>query len=395
MIFTTFIIHILIKWDTRTIEKNLKSIIRSPTRHRSELALFVHRPIYRHIIYSQPESPFSTNLASLISIINTLDIQQDPCIINLRIQLNEATKGSQEYLRIDQELSKVVQKGNSFSQKGFNDFLRAAQSICFDVGPWAADWFICKVMDQIRQAADPYNSMMSTWENEERKYLLSILNRIVVSPISFEEEDVMDSSEKTNALINCLLMEKVEAESNDDSYSVIIFVQRRTTAIALGELLKCHPLTKDVFRVGILLGSSDIASRRTMMDISHTLVKESQENTLADFKIGETNVIVSTSVGEEGLDIQACCSVIRWDPPPNMASWAQSRGRARKKRSTFTIMFEEGTRQRECVAKWEIYERQMVALYSDPSRNLPLIHDEGQDVSDDDNDMEFQVESTG
>ena len=323
-----------------------------------------------------------------------MDIQQDPCVINLRAQLSEATQGSADYRRIDQELSKVVQKGNSFSQKGLNDFLRAAQNICYDIGPWACDWFICNVLDRILSRAD--NPYISTWEHEEKKYLLGILNRIVVTPISFEGEDVEDdSSEKANALIRCLLMEKVEAESNDDSYSVIIFVQRRDTVIALAELLKRHPSTRDVFRVGALFRSSDSASRRhSMMDISRTLVKESQENTLAEFKIGEKNLIVSTSIGEEGLDIQACCSVIRWDPPPNMASWAQSRGRARKKRSTFTVMFEEGSQQKEYVRKWENLEREMVALYTDPSRDL-LIHDEGQDMNDDDNDMEFKIASTG
>ena len=382
--------------DARTIESNLDSIIRSPHRHRSELASFVHRPIFRHIMYSQPESPFSTNLASLFSIINTLDVEQDPYVIDLRDQLKKATPGSADYRRIDQKLSKAVQKG-TFSHKGLNDFLRAAQDICSDAGSWAADWFICKVMDKTRQAANPYNNMMPTWKNKEKQYLLSILNRIVVSPISYEEEDVEDSSEKTNALIECLLMEKVEAELNDDPYNVIIFVQRRDTVIALAELLKHHPSTKDVFRVGFLIGSSDSAYRHSMMDITRNLVKESQENTLADFKIGEKNVIVSTSVAEEGLDIQACCSVIRWDPPPNMASWAQSRGRARKKRSTFTVMFEEGTRQREDVARWENLEREMVALYSDPSRDLSHIQDAEQleDLSDDDNDMEFQVASTG
>ena len=381
--------------DTRTIESNLDSIIRSPRRHRSELALFVHRPVFRHIMYSQSEYLFSTNLASLLSIINTLDIEQDPYVINLRVQLKKATPGSVDYYRIDQKLSKVVQKGNSFSHKGLNDFLRAAQDICSDVGPWAADWFICKVMDKTRQAANPYNNIMSTWRNTEKQYLLSILNRIVVSPVSFEEEDIEDSSEKTNALVKCLLMEKVEAELNDDPYNVIIFVQRRDTVIALAELLKHHPLTKGVFRVGFLIGSSDSAYRHSMMDITRNLVRESQENTLADFKIGEKNVIVSTSVAEEGLDIQACCSVIRWDPPPNMASWAQSRGRARKKRSTFTVMFEEGTKQKEDVAKWENLEREMVALYNDPSRDLSLIQDEDEGMSEEDNDMEFEVASTG
>ena len=381
--------------NTRAIESNLDSIIRSPRRHRSELALYVHRPVFRHIMYSQPEDPFSTNLASLISIINTLDIEQDPYVINLRTQLKKATRGSADYHRVDQKLSKVLRSGNSFTHKGLHDFLRAAQDICSDVGPWAADWFICKVMDKTRQAANPYNNIMSSWRNSEKKYLLSILNRIVVTPISFEEEDIEDSSEKAKALIKCLHTEKIEAELNNDSYNVIIFVQRRDTVIALAELLKHHPSTKDVFRVGFLIGSSDSSYRHSMMDITRNLVKESQENTLADFKIGEKNVIVATSVAEEGLDIQACCSVIRWDPPLNMASWAQSRGRARKKRSTFTVMFDEDTRQKEDVAKWEKLEREMVALYTDPSRDLAFIHDEDQEMGDDDNDMEFEVASTG
>lgn len=382
--------------DMRTIESNLDSIIRSPRRHRSELALFVHRPVFRHIMYYPTDPPFSTNLASLFSIFDTLDIENDPYVINLRGQLKKATQGTAEYRRIDQKLSKVVQKADSFTHKGLRDFLRAAQDICSDVGPWAADWFICRVMEKARHAADPYSHLMSTWKNKEKEYLLSILKLIVISPVSFCEDDIVeDCSEKTKALIECLLMEKVEAESHDDSYSVIIFVQRRDAVIALAELLKHHPQTKDVFRVGFLIGSSDSAYRHSMMDITRHLANQSHEDTLADFRIGEKNVIVSTSVAEEGLDIQACCSVIRWDPPPNMASWAQSRGRARKKRSTFTVMFEEGSKQKEDVAKWENLEREMVALYNDPSRDLSLILDEDEAMDDEDNDLEFQVASTG
>ena len=195
--------------------------------------------------------------------------------------------------------------------------------------------------------------------------------------------------------IHSFHMEKIEAESNDDPYDVIIFVRRHDAVIALAELLKHHASTKDVFRVGFLIGTSDSSYRHAMMDITRNLIKDSQENTLADFKIGEKNVIVATSVAEEGLDIQACCSVIRWDPPLNMASWAQSRGRARKKRSTFTVMFDEDTRQKEDVAKWENLEREMVALYTDPSRDLTFIQEEELEMGDDDNDMEFEVASTG
>jgi endoribonuclease Dicer len=42
-----------------------------------------------------------------------------------------------------------------------------------------------------------------------------------------------------------------------------------------------------------------------MMDITRDLGKDSQEETLSDFKDGEKNLIVSTAVAEEGIDIQA------------------------------------------------------------------------------------------
>jgi hypothetical protein len=64
--------------------------------HSSELALIFHRPDFT---YSQLKSPFSTNLASLSSII-----------------------------------MEVVQ---SISHKGLHDFLGAVENIFSDVGPWA------------------------------------------------------------------------------------------------------------------------------------------------------------------------------------------------------------------------------------------------------------------
>lgn len=109
-----------------------------------------------------------------------------------------------------------------------------------------------------------------------------------------------------------------------------------------------------------------------MMDVTRGLVREvSQEVILADFKSGERNLIISTAVAEEGIDIQACGSVIRWDLPPNPASWAQSKGRARKRRSTFTMMFEEGSAMEE-MEKWRGLEDRMRAMYNNPSRDVSI-----------------------
>ncbi|KAF8965408.1 hypothetical protein BDZ97DRAFT_1658958 [Flammula alnicola] len=385
----------------QTIESNLDSTIHAPRRHRSELAQYVHRPIFKHVMYYPPDdstSFFSTNLTSLSAIIKTLDIENDPSVISLRSQLQRMGHGSSDYKRVDQKLSKVIQKESSFTHKGLRDFERAAMDICHDLGPWAADWFVWKVLERAKEAANPYNNIMVTWKSSEKVYLSSILDQVVVSPVSYYADDIQDDlSDKIRALIECLLLEKAEAESLNDTYSCIIFVQRRDAVLALAEVLKHHPLTKDIFRIGTLLGTSDSSHRHSMMDITRSLVRESQDDTLSDFKEGEKNLIVSTAVAEEGIDIQACGSVIRWDPPPNMASWAQSRGRARKRRSTFTVMFEEGGKQHADVAKWEILERQMVELYNDPSRDASFVVDDEMIVAEDeeDDDMEFRVESTG
>jgi len=384
----------------RKIESNLDSTIRAPRRNREELAKYVHRPIFRHVMYNSPdENFFSTNLASLSTVIQALDIEKDPYVISLRAQLKRARPGSYDYGRIDQKLSKVIQKENSFTHKGLRDFERAAMDICKDLGPWSADWFVWNVIERAKKAANPYDNMMTTWKRTEKVYLLDTLNKVFASPVSYYADDIGDdSSDKTRALIECLLLEKAEVESRGEAYSSIIFVQRRDAVIALAELLRHHPKTKNVFEIGTLLGSSESSLRHSMMDITRTMVKDAQEQILSEFKAGEKNLIVSTSVAEEGIDIQACCSVIRWDPPPNMASWAQSRGRARKRKSTFTLMFEEGSKQQQDVAKWEILEQQMVALYNDPSRDPTLMLDDIFDVEEDDEEddnMVLYVESTG
>ncbi|KAJ3510188.1 hypothetical protein NLJ89_g4818 [Agrocybe chaxingu] len=379
----------------KTIESNLDSTIRAPRRNREELAQYVHRPIFKHVMYIRSEDAFSTNLAALSAVLKTMNIENDPYVKSLRSQLSRAGLGSPEYRRIDQKLSKVIEKESSFTHKGLRDFERAADDICNDLGPWSADWFIWQVIERAKKAANPYDNMMVTWKPTEKRYLLDILNKIVVSPVSYYPDDIADDcSNKTEVLIECLLNEKATAESLNDSYTGIIFVQRRDAVIALAELLKNHPATKGVFSIGVLLGTSDSSHRHSMMDITRNMV-ESQEDTIAEFKARVKNLIVSTAVAEEGIDIQECNSVIRWDPPPNMASRTQSRGRARKQRSTFTVMFEAGGQGQEDVAKWENLEKQMVAQYNDPRRDLALLDDNSPAEEVEDDELQFVVPSTG
>ncbi len=220
--------------------------------------------------------------------------------------------------------------------------------------------------------------------------MLSLLNQVCVCPVSYYAYDIVeDSSKKVAELVKALLQEKEEFEAANEAFSGLVFVTRRDAVLALTEILTHHPETKDKFKIGSLLGTSDSSYRHSFLDLTRKLLKQSQEETLSDFRIGEKNLIISTSVAEEGIDVQACGCVIRWDPPQNMVSWLQSRGRARRKRSTFIVMFQRGGGDEDDVLKWENTEAEVLRLCNEPERVMTAEPDEWDEWE------EFRVPSTG
>ncbi|KAF5182541.1 Dicer-like protein, partial [Thalictrum thalictroides] len=110
----------------------------------------------------------------------------------------------------------------------------------------------------------------------------------------------------------------------------IVFVNRIIVARTLSYILmnlKCLPFWKCQFLVGYHSGLKNM-SRKKMNSI------------IEKFRSGELNLLVATSVGEEGLDIQTCCLVIRFDPPNSVASFIQSKGRARMLGSEYAFLVE-------------------------------------------------------
>ena len=82
--------------------------------------------------------------------------------------------------------------------------------------------------------------------------------------------------------------------------------------------------------------------------------------------------------------------VVRWDPPPNMVSWAQSRGRARKQRSTFTVMFSDELGASK-IADWHYLEERMNELYNQERAKKEELEDDGEEL----NPREFVHPETG
>ncbi|MDO8428085.1 MAG: ERCC4 domain-containing protein, partial [Candidatus Diapherotrites archaeon] len=68
------------------------------------------------------------------------------------------------------------------------------------------------------------------------------------------------------------------------------------------------------------------------------LSQKKQVQILNEFKEGDINVLVSTSVGEEGLDVPACDLVVFFEPVASEVRWIQRRGRTGRTESGKTIV---------------------------------------------------------
>ncbi|KAK9269302.1 hypothetical protein L1049_001073 [Liquidambar formosana] len=115
----------------------------------------------------------------------------------------------------------------------------------------------------------------------------------------------------------------------------IIFVNRIVTARSLSYLLKSLKFLaywKSDFLVGVHSGLKSVSRKSTNI-------------ILEKFRSGELNLLVATKVGEEGLDIQTCCLVIRFDLPETVASFIQSRGRARMPQSEYAFLVDSGNQK--------------------------------------------------
>src|SRR5687768_431763 len=107
-------------------------------------------------------------------------------------------------------------------------------------------------------------------------------------------------------------------ESEEDS-RVLVFTQYRDTAQHLVELL-----TKNKIRASKFVGQSKRQGDPGMK-------QEEQTTILEKFREGEFNVLVATSIAEEGLDIPEVDLVVFYEPIPSEIRHIQRRGRTGRK----------------------------------------------------------------
>jgi ERCC4-related helicase len=116
---------------------------------------------------------------------------------------------------------------------------------------------------------------------------------------------------------------------------VIVFTHYRETAEVMTErLAKLHPQIKPMRFVGQASRGEDAG-----------LSQKEQVDILDRFRRGEVNVIVATSIGEEGLDVPQVDLVIFYEPVPSEIRTIQRRGRTgRSARGRVVVLVTKDTR---------------------------------------------------
>ncbi len=138
-------------------------------------------------------------------------------------------------------------------------------------------------------------------------------------------------------------------KKNPDS-KAIVFVQYRDTASYLVEVLSKIPGVKPVRFVGQASKGRDKG-----------LSQKEQKRIIEEFREGKHNVLVATSVAEEGLDIPAVDLVVFYEPVPSEIRWIQRRGRTgRFGRGTVVVLVAKGTRDEAYYWAARIRERKML-----------------------------------
>ncbi|WP_303294924.1 DEAD/DEAH box helicase [Methanobrevibacter woesei] len=120
---------------------------------------------------------------------------------------------------------------------------------------------------------------------------------------------------------------------DENSSKIIVFTQYRDTL----EMIH-NKLEKEGIKSAKFFGQA-------AKDGEKGLTQKEQKSIIKSFKKGEFDVLISTSVAEEGIDIPAVDLVILYEPVPSEVRMIQRRGRTGRKRTgRVKVLITEGTR---------------------------------------------------
>jgi Fanconi anemia group M protein len=188
--------------------------------------------------------------------------------------------------------------------------------------------------------------------------------RIMLDPKFRQAMDALQTLEVEHpkpAAVKKILLEQILARPES---RIMVFTNYRDTASSLLKFLKNEPVIKAVRFVG----------QSSRVD-DEGLSQKKQAEILQKFRDGEFNVLIATSVGEEGIDIPATDMVLFYEPVPSEIRSIQRKGRTGRARTgRVVVLMAKGTRDEAYYwisdRKEKAMNRQMQSLSGQSSESL-------------------------
>lgn len=185
-----------------------------------------------------------------------------------------------------------------------------------------------------RNGVDSFLDYLEKLENEARsKGASKAVKRLLGEPGLKQARRVAREYEGTHPKMDVLRSEVIDELSGGDS-RVIVFTEYRDNASTIVEFLDQHDGIDPVRFVGQSSKEGDSG------------LTQNQQNEILDaFREGRYNVLVATSVAEEGLDVPEVDLVLFYEPVPSEIRAIQRRGRTGRRRAgRVVVLMAEDTR---------------------------------------------------
>ncbi|XP_063328316.1 ATP-dependent RNA helicase DHX58-like isoform X3 [Pelmatolapia mariae] len=260
------------------------------------------------------EDPFGDHLISMMNIIHSR--------MNLPPDFRLKECGTQEYEAdvVNLEQRGVQEKNRLLAQcalhlRQYNDALLINDTL--------------RMIDAYRSLEEYYSKKRTNPIDGTDTFLLGLFeeNQVELKNLAMDsrfENPKMDELQST-------LLEQFG--SGVPARAIIFTKTRKSTHYLKDWVLKNRALQEAGIKADILIGAGNGITYMTQNE---------QAETIENFRMGSLNLLISTSVAEEGLDIPECNLVVRYGLLTNEIAQQQAKGRARAKNSQYAVVAQAG-----------------------------------------------------
>ena len=216
------------------------------------------------------------------------------------------------------------------------------------------------LMSQGVSASREYLDRLEDEESGSKKTVRDFLRDIRIRELRTNLAEMDEIHSKIGA-VRRMVRERIKRDSMS---RIIVFANYRDTIASLEASLEgLKGITPIRF-----VGQSSRGSRKGLSG-------REQVRRLDEFRNGNANVLLATSIGEEGLDIPSADLVIFYEPVSSEIRTIQRRGRTGRKRlGEVIVLIAEGTRDEGAKAAALRREENMLRAVHRVSRSLPRPH---------------------